>query len=94
MGSGNLGGNGEENGGRVLCSANSGRFGKMPNSRCFIDVSVEGQLIGRVVFELFNDLVPKTVEKYLPSPSTCAALSLTPRRGVTVSERSASAQPE
>lgn len=36
----------------------------MVNPRCFMDFSVEGQLIGRVVFELFGEIVPKTVEKY------------------------------
>lgn len=35
----------------------------MPNPRCFMDFSVEGVMVGRVIFELFADTVPKTAEK-------------------------------
>ena len=35
----------------------------MVNPRCFLDFQVEGQPLGRVIFELFADVVPKTVEK-------------------------------
>lgn len=33
-------------------------------SRCFFDVSIGGLPSGRVVFELFNDVVPKTCENF------------------------------
>lgn len=36
----------------------------MPNPRCFIDFTVESVLIGRVIFELFPDMVPRTVENF------------------------------
>jgi len=34
------------------------------NPRVFFDVSVAGENIGRIVFELFKDVVPKTVENF------------------------------
>ncbi|GAA6059689.1 hypothetical protein JCM10212_000076 [Sporobolomyces blumeae] len=36
----------------------------MVNPRCFLDFQVEGQPLGRVIFELFADVVPKTVENF------------------------------
>ncbi|WWC85867.1 uncharacterized protein L201_000734 [Kwoniella dendrophila CBS 6074] len=36
----------------------------MPNPRTFFDFSVGDQPLGRVVFELFSDVVPKTVENF------------------------------
>lgn len=36
----------------------------MPNPRCFMDLSVEGVMVGRVIFELFSDYVPKTAENF------------------------------
>ncbi|KAI5481323.1 Peptidyl-prolyl cis-trans isomerase, cyclophilin-type [Pseudohyphozyma bogoriensis] len=36
----------------------------MPNPRCFMDFSIEGQLVGRVIFELFADVVPRTAENF------------------------------
>jgi len=30
----------------------------------FLDIEVEGQLLGRIVIQLFNDLVPKTAENF------------------------------
>lgn len=36
----------------------------MPNPRCFLDFTVESEPVGRVIFELFSDLVPKTVENF------------------------------
>jgi cyclophilin family peptidyl-prolyl cis-trans isomerase len=32
--------------------------------RCYFDVAVDEELLGRVIFELFADRVPKTAEKY------------------------------
>lgn len=32
--------------------------------RCFFEVSIGGLVIGRVVFELFSDVVPKTCENF------------------------------
>ncbi|GAA6006621.1 hypothetical protein JCM11491_003120 [Sporobolomyces phaffii] len=36
----------------------------MVNPRTFLDFQVEGQPLGRVVFELFHDVVPKTVDNF------------------------------
>ncbi|KAK7386465.1 hypothetical protein VNO78_26711 [Psophocarpus tetragonolobus] len=36
----------------------------MVNPRCFLDVSIGGELEGRIVVELFHDLVPKTAENF------------------------------
>ncbi|GAA5884021.1 hypothetical protein JCM6882_002105 [Rhodosporidiobolus microsporus] len=36
----------------------------MSNPRVFLDFSVEGQPLGRVMFELFADTVPKTAENF------------------------------
>ncbi|KAK7331114.1 hypothetical protein VNO77_25328 [Canavalia gladiata] len=36
----------------------------MVNTRCFFDVSIGGELEGRIVVELFNDVVPKTAENF------------------------------
>ncbi|BGP11793.1 hypothetical protein JCM10049v2_007713 [Rhodotorula toruloides] len=36
----------------------------MVNPRVFLDFAVEGEPLGRVVFELFADVVPKTVENF------------------------------
>ena len=33
-------------------------------SRCYFDVTINGQKAGRIVFELFNDIVPKTAENF------------------------------
>ncbi|SCZ98380.1 BZ3500_MvSof-1268-A1-R1_Chr3-2g06331 [Microbotryum saponariae] len=37
----------------------------MSNPRCFFDISLEGELLGRVIFELFADAVPKTAENFM-----------------------------
>lgn len=37
---------------------------KSDRVRCFFDVSVGGLSSGRIVFELFNDAVPKTCENF------------------------------
>ncbi|RZC11586.1 Peptidyl-prolyl cis-trans isomerase CYP40 isoform A [Glycine soja] len=36
----------------------------MVNPRCFLDVSIGGELEGRIVVELFHDVVPKTAENF------------------------------
>ena len=36
----------------------------MNNPKCFFEVSADGENIGRMVFELREDLVPKTVENF------------------------------
>ena len=35
-----------------------------PRSRVFFDVSIDGEAAGRIVFELYNDVVPKTAENF------------------------------
>lgn len=35
-----------------------------PRPRVYFDVSIGGESIGRVVFQLFNDIVPKTAENF------------------------------
>lgn len=42
-----------------------------PNSErplVYFDISVGGEPAGRVVFELYSDLVPKTAENFRPFP--------------------------
>lgn len=34
------------------------------NPRCYLDISIGGELEGRIVVELYNDVVPKTVENF------------------------------
>ncbi|TKY55738.1 Peptidyl-prolyl cis-trans isomerase CYP40 [Spatholobus suberectus] len=36
----------------------------MVNPKCFLDVSIGGELEGRIVVELFRDVVPKTAENF------------------------------
>lgn len=36
----------------------------MVRPRCFLDVSIGGELEGRIVVELYNDIVPKTAENF------------------------------
>ncbi|CAE7788258.1 CYP [Symbiodinium sp. KB8] len=36
----------------------------MSNPRVFFDITIGGKKAGRVVFELFNDVVPKTAENF------------------------------
>jgi peptidyl-prolyl isomerase F (cyclophilin D) len=40
------------------------RVKKMPNPKCFFDVSIGGVAAGRLIFELRADVVPKTVENF------------------------------
>lgn len=36
----------------------------MARSRCFLDISIGGELEGRIVVELYYDVVPKTAENF------------------------------
>ncbi|KAK9284120.1 hypothetical protein L1049_023287 [Liquidambar formosana] len=36
----------------------------MVNSRCYLDISIGGELEGRIVVELYKDVVPKTAENF------------------------------
>nr|GME11030.1 peptidyl-prolyl cis-trans isomerase CYP40-like [Ipomoea batatas] len=36
----------------------------MARPRCFLDISIGGELEGRIVVELYNDVVPKTAENF------------------------------
>ena len=36
----------------------------MVNPRCFLDISIGGELEGRIVIELYQDVVPRTVENF------------------------------
>ena len=33
-------------------------------SRCFLDITLGGQELGRIAFELFDDVVPKTADNF------------------------------
>lgn len=37
---------------------------KVPRDRVFMDISLGGLPSGRIVFELYNDIVPKTAENF------------------------------
>lgn len=37
---------------------------EMTNPRCFLDISIGGELEGRIVVELYKDVVPKTAENF------------------------------
>jgi cyclophilin family peptidyl-prolyl cis-trans isomerase len=49
------------------------------NPRCFFDISIGARIIGRITFELFADVVPKTAENFR---ALC-----TGERGTSVSSR-------
>ena len=36
----------------------------MPNPKVFFDMAIDGQSAGRVTFELFADVVPRTAENF------------------------------
>lgn len=37
---------------------------KSNRTRCFFDIEFNGHPVGRIIFELFNDLCPKTCENF------------------------------
>ena len=37
----------------------------MRRDRCFLDISIGGELEGRIIVELFNDIVPKTCHNFM-----------------------------
>lgn len=41
--------------------------GAGPRPRVYFDIQIDGSNIGRIVFELFNDVVPKTAENFSQS---------------------------
>ncbi|CAF2376730.1 unnamed protein product [Rotaria sp. Silwood2] len=36
----------------------------MARSKCFFDINVEDKPLGRIIFQLYNDIVPKTAENF------------------------------
>ena len=36
----------------------------MSRPHCFFDISIDGKGIGRIVFELYSDITPKTCENF------------------------------
>uniref|UniRef100_A0A0M3HGC4 Peptidyl-prolyl cis-trans isomerase n=2 Tax=Ascaris TaxID=6251 RepID=A0A0M3HGC4_ASCLU len=36
----------------------------MPRPRVFFDITIGGKAVGRIVMELYNDVVPKTAENF------------------------------
>ena len=36
----------------------------MVNPRCYLDISIGGEVEGRIVVELYKDVVPKTAENF------------------------------
>ncbi|GAA0150199.1 chaperone [Lithospermum erythrorhizon] len=36
----------------------------MGRPRCFLDINIDGEVEGRIVIEVFNDIVPKTAENF------------------------------
>lgn len=36
----------------------------MEKSRCFFDITINGSDAGRIIFELFDDVCPKTCENF------------------------------
>src|SRR5437870_8479553 len=45
-----------------LSAATAQQPGKLP--RCFLDLTADGEKLGRIVFELRSDVVPKTAENF------------------------------
>lgn len=37
---------------------------KMGKSKCFMDISIGGELEGRIIIELYDDVVPKTAQNF------------------------------
>ncbi len=50
--------------GLALCASAAQAQGPKPLPRCFMDVTVDGKPLGRIVIELRPDVVPKTAENF------------------------------
>lgn len=37
---------------------------KLPRSTTYFDITIDNKPVGRIVFSLFDDLVPKTAENF------------------------------
>jgi cyclophilin family peptidyl-prolyl cis-trans isomerase len=37
---------------------------KLPNPRVFFDIEIDSKYVGRMIFELFADVNPKTAENF------------------------------
>ncbi|XP_039033849.1 peptidyl-prolyl cis-trans isomerase CYP40-like [Hibiscus syriacus] len=40
------------------------RGGKIVNPKCYLDISIGGEVEGRLIVELYKDVVPKTAENF------------------------------
>uniref|UniRef100_A0A183C7P7 Peptidyl-prolyl cis-trans isomerase n=1 Tax=Globodera pallida TaxID=36090 RepID=A0A183C7P7_GLOPA len=38
---------------------------KVERRRCFFDIQIDGEPVGRIVMELFDELVPRTTENFV-----------------------------
>lgn len=50
--------------GDILHDLETPEISKTERIRCFFEVSIGGLSIGRIVFELLSDIVPKTCENF------------------------------
>ena len=46
------------------CWENKGKMSETTRSITYFDISIAGQPAGRLVFQLYNDLVPKTADNF------------------------------
>lgn len=37
---------------------------KLPRSTTYFDIAIDGKSVGRIIFTLYDDLVPKTAENF------------------------------
>ena len=45
-------------------SKDSGAKDHVIKPKCFFDISADEEMLGRIVFELFSDITPKTAENF------------------------------